>query len=399
MPCPLDGFAAMPSNGHGMPCPYESAVYFLDMKQFFAISLLCALAISPASAQFFPSRTGDQARVPLGGTNFNPSKTAPLSNDAATPLGAALEGYPYPVAPRFIELEIQNQRVRMFYMDATSGIVGGLAPYSPRAISQPVVLLLHGKNFGGDYFEGPMRALVAAGYRVVVPDQIGFGKSSKPDIQYSFDLLAGNTAKLLDALKIDRVSVLGHSMGGMLATKFALKYPERVNKLVLENPIGLEDYSKLIPPQTLETLYQNELADTDPAKIRAFFGNYFVSWKPEYEKLAQVKPRQALGGEWPRVAKASARTYQMILEQPVVGDFPRLQVPTLLIIGQADRTVVGKNYLAPEAAKTLGNYPLLGKMAARAIPGAKLAEFEGVGHIPHLEAPEKFNSTLLEFLK
>jgi pimeloyl-ACP methyl ester carboxylesterase len=173
-----------------------------------------------------------------------------------------------------------------------------------------------------------MRALVTEGYRVVVPDQIGFGKSSKPEIGYSFDLLADNTALLLDELKIARVSVVGHSMGGMLAAKFALKYPNRINKLVLENPIGLEDYYKVIPAQTLETVYRNELADTDPAKIRAFYGRYFVTWKPEYEKLAEIKARQALGGEWPRVAKAAALTYQMIVEQPVVGQFPQIQVPT-----------------------------------------------------------------------
>jgi len=342
------------------------------MKQLLCLGLICALTAT-ASAQVAP---------------------APLQ-----PLGAALENLDYPVAPKFIELEIENQRVRMFYMDAASGTVGGLAPFSPRPMTLPAVLLLHGKNFSGNYWEGPMRALVTAGYRVIVPDQISFGKSSKPDINYSFDLLAQNTARLLDELKIARVSVVGHSMGGMLAAKFALHYPNRVNKLVLENPIGLEDYSQVIPAQNLGTVYRNELADTDPTKIRAFYGRYFVTWKPEYEKLAAVKARQALGGEWPRVAKAAALTYQMIVEQPVVGQFPQLQVPTLLLIGQEDRTVVGKNYAAPDAAKNLGNYPLLGKSAARAIRGAKLAEFEGVGHIPHLEAPEKFNSTLLEFLK
>ncbi|HEX9996139.1 MAG TPA: alpha/beta hydrolase [Abditibacterium sp.] len=320
--------------------------------------------------------------------------SAPLS-----PLGAALENLDYPVAPRFIELEIEKQRVRMFYMDAASGTTGGMAPFSPRPMQQPAVVLFHGKNFGGNYWEKPMRALVAAGYRVIVPDQIGFGKSSRPDIAYSFDLLAENTAKLLDSLQIGRVSLVGHSMGGMLAAKFALKYPQRVNRLVLENPIGLEDYSAFIPAQNLETVYQTELADTDISKIRAFYGRYFVKWQPEYENLAEIKARQALGGEWPRVAKAAALTYQMIVSQPVVAQFPNLQVPTLLVIGQEDRTVVGKNFASAEATKNAGNYPELGKKAARAIPGAKLAEFSGVGHIPHLEAPEKFNSTLLEFLR
>ena len=212
-------------------------------------------------------------------------------------------------------------------------------------------------------------------------------------------MLAQNTAKLLDTLGVQRAAFVGHSMGGMLATRFALLYPERVTKLVLENPIGLEDYSKSIPAQSLDTLYKAELADTDPAKINAFYRNYFVTWKPEYQRLADVKARQALGGEWPRVAKASALTFQMIYEQPVVPQFPNVQVPTLLIIGQEDRTVVGKAYASPDVAKTLGNYPELGKSAAAAIPGAKLAALARIGHIPHLEAADRFNSLLLEFLR
>ncbi|PQV63165.1 Pimeloyl-ACP methyl ester carboxylesterase [Abditibacterium utsteinense] len=363
------------------------------MKRILGLILVGALA-GKTSAQV-------TARQPLFTlpTSKTATETATGTPIYTSALGGALEGETYPVTPRFIELEIQNQRVRMFYMDAATGTVGGMAPTSPRPMELPAVLLLHGKNFSGFYFENVMRALVAQGYRVLVPDQIGFGKSSKPDINYSFDLLADNTAKLLDALKIERVSVLGHSMGGMLAARFALKYPNRVNKLILENPIGLEDYSQFIPAQSLESVYARELADTDASKTRAFYGNYFVTWKPEYERFVAIKARQALGGEWPRVAKSSALTYQMIINEPVVGEFPQIQVPTLLIIGQADRTVVGKNYASPEATKNLGNYPALGKSAARAIRGAKLAEFAGVGHIPHLEAPDKFNSTLLEFLK
>jgi pimeloyl-ACP methyl ester carboxylesterase len=70
-----------------------------------------------------------------------------------------------------------------------------------------------------------IEALTTAGYRVVVPDQIGWGKSSKPDIHYSFHLLAANTATLLDHLGVGQVSVLGHSTGGMTATRFTLMNP------------------------------------------------------------------------------------------------------------------------------------------------------------------------------
>jgi pimeloyl-ACP methyl ester carboxylesterase len=83
----------------------------------------------------------------------------------------------------------------------------------------------------------------------------------------------------------------------------------------------------------------------------------------------------------------------------VVQDLPRLAVPTLLVIGQADRTAVGRDAVSPEVRATLGRYPELGRRAQAAIPGAKLVELEGVGHIPHLEAADRFHAALLEFLK
>ena len=109
------------------------------------------------------------------------------------------------------------------------------------------VVLFHGKNFPGAYWQDTIRFLSQNGFRVVVPDQIGFGKSSKPDIHYSFHLLAAITKQLLDRLDLKQVAVSGHSMGGMLATRFALMYPETVTHLILEDPIGLEDYRVSCP--------------------------------------------------------------------------------------------------------------------------------------------------------
>jgi pimeloyl-ACP methyl ester carboxylesterase len=80
-------------------------------------------------------------------------------------------------------------------------------------------------------------------------------------------------------------------------------------------------------------------------------------------------------------------------------EFSLIRTPTLLVIGQSDRTAIGKDKVSPEVAKTMGNYPELGRAAAKDIEGSRLVELENVGHIPHLEAPEKFHAALVEFLK
>lgn len=310
--------------------------------------------------------------------------------DEPKALGIAIEAYPYPWPVHFLPLKIEGQELRMAYMDVPPSV----------AANGRVVVLMHGKNFGGYYWRGVAEALAAAGYRVIVPDQIGWGKSSKPDIRYSFQLLAMNTAQLLDSLGVKNVVLVGHSTGGMLAVRFALMYPERVTQLVLEDPIGLEDYRVNIPPQTDETLYRAELANTDAAKLRTFYSHYFANPQPQiYEPLAEVQIRVTLSGEYPRWAKASALAYQMIYQQPVRYEYRLLQPPTLLIVGEKDHTVPLASYASPEARAKMGDFVALGRAAVKEIPHGTLVVVPDCGHIPHLEKPREFQQALMDFLR
>lgn len=303
------------------------------------------------------------------------------------PLSISMEGYPYPYPVHFLPVTIEGQDLRMAYMDvAPKGTPNG-----------KTVVLLHGKNFFGAYWRDTISVLSENGYRVVVPDQIGFGKSSRPNIHYSFHLLAANTKKLLDTLGVTQASVVGHSMGGMVATRLALLYPETVASLVLENPIGLEDYRPLVPYLPLEKGYQNELAANEEG-IRKYMRSYFVTWKPEYDEYATAAVRMRLSGEYPRQAMSAALTYQMIYEQPVCYEFKDVKARTLLIIGQADRTVVGKARVKKELLPLAGNYPELGRKTAKLIPNATLVEIPNAGHIPRFEYPERYHEELLRFL-
>jgi pimeloyl-ACP methyl ester carboxylesterase len=298
-----------------------------------------------------------------------------------------MENYPYPYDVAFLPLTIEGQDLRMAYMDVPAmGNPNGKA-----------VLLLHGKNFFGAYWEETIRFLSRNGFRVIVPDQIGFGKSSKPNIHYSFHLLASNTKKLLDTLGIKEVSVVGHSMGGMLATRVTLMYPQMVTHLILENPIGLEDYRPIVPYITIEEVYQNELNATEEG-VRNYHKTYYVQWKPSYEEYVQVSVRWKASAEYPRLAMASALTYQMIYEQPVCYEFSHIKTKTLLIIGQADRTVVGKARVKKDLLSMAGQYPELGRKTSKLILNSSLVELPGVGHIPHFEAAERFHKELLEHL-
>jgi pimeloyl-ACP methyl ester carboxylesterase len=313
--------------------------------------------------------------------------SAKAETPALRPLGIGLEDVEYPYPVHFFDLTIEGQMLRMAYMD--------VAPSGPA--NGKTVVLLHGKSFSGDYWARTIAKLSADGYRVVVPDQIGFGKSAKPDIRYSFDLLARNTKMLLDGLGVTRAAIVGHSFGGMLAVYFARDYPETTAVLALENPIGLEDYRSAIPPQPIETLFKTEMAQT-PETYRAFMTAFFVGWPPTAQHYVDIFSRVLLSAEYPRWAWASALTYEMMFEEPIRQEYPLLKMPVLLIIGRSDRSVFFRRYASPEAIKPLGNWPELGRQALKDLSDGKLAEIVGAGHVSHVEKFDEFEAALDAFL-
>jgi pimeloyl-ACP methyl ester carboxylesterase len=310
--------------------------------------------------------------------------------EEAPAYGPELEGFPYPWPVQNFKFVSQGLPLHMAYMDV-----------KPQTSNGRVVVLLHGKNFVAATWRGTIAVLSAAGYRVIAPDQIGFGKSTKPaHYQYTFQQLAGNTHALLASLGIGRVTVVGHSTGGMLGVRYALMYPDGVDRLALVDPIGLEDWkAKGVPWQSIDALYQQEL-QTTAARIREYERTtyYAGTWKPEYEQWVQMLAGLYRGPGRELVAWNAALTTDMISSQPVLYEFGDLRVPVLLVIGDKDTTAIGKAAAPPAVRATLGNYPKLGKEAASRIPHVRLVEFPELGHSPQIQAPEVFHPVLLGWL-
>ena len=224
---------------------------------------------------------------------------------------------------------------------------------------------------------------------MIAPDQVGFCSSTKPaHYQYSFQQLAQNTHGLLQNLKISRAIVIGHSTGGMLATRCSLMYPQAVEQLVMVNPIGLEDWkAKGVPWRSVDQWFEREL-NTSADGIRNYEQRtcYGGRWKPEYDRWVDMlaglnnRPGHRL------VAWNSALIYDMIFTQPVYYEF-RICKPH-----HADdrhrRHHRHRQRYRPSAVKArIGHYAELGKQAAKLIPHATLIEFAGLGHAPQMEEP------------
>ena len=305
------------------------------------------------------------------------------------PLGIALEGFQYPFPVSFLPVRINGEELRVAYMD--------VAPTGPA--NGHAVLLLHGRNFPSSYWAPTIKALSEAGYRVVAPDQLGFGKSSKPVFDYHFDDMAGTTAALLEKLQIAKVDVVGHSMGGMLAVRFTRNYPQKVDRLVLEAPIGLEDYRFYVLPIDTRHLIEREHNLSAADYRQQLMTNYSISLPPQaIEPFVEIRERVKQSGEYDRWLRSFVNSYQMIYREPVVHEIPLIAQETLFIMGANDHNAPGRAFAPPEARAKMGQNAELAKELASRMRAARVSVVTGVGHLVHLEAEGQFNDLLLRFL-
>jgi len=304
------------------------------------------------------------------------------------PYGIDLEGFAYPYPVQLLPLVNDGELLRMAFMD--------VAPAQPNG---RVVVLLHGRNFPSSYWAPVIKTLSEAGYRVIVPDQIGFGKSSKPAGELHFDTLARNTVALLDHLQIAKADIVAHSLGGMLGVRIARAYPDRVAHLLLAAPIGLEDYRLYVPPTPTEKILENEDKLTAEGYRKQLESNYSLKLPPDQvTPFIDARFNIKGSGEYPRWLRAFVSSAQMIYREPVVHEIPEITAPTLFIMGADDHNAPGKPN-APEALRPkMGQNAELAKALAAKMPDARAEVLANAGHLVFLDAPQKFNELMLAFL-
>ena len=289
------------------------------------------------------------------------------------PISINIEEIPYPHPVQFLSLNLYGQDVRIAYMDA--------APVGPP--NGQTVVLLHGGSYYGWYWKEQIEVLRNEGFRVVVKDRLGWGRSSKPILPYSISLHASNTAGLLEHLGVSEAAVVGHSIGGQMASRFAFLYPEMATHLVMVNPVGLTDNraGRGFRPASGEI-------DTDPDMQRVYQSavrtdlNRYVEWKPEFLEHIRIRYGQRLSGEWPRLAYVRSLGGNLRSVDSVVNDWPHIETKAMVLGGEQDGP----------------NFPELARNVAESLQNAELILIPNAGHNPHEEVPEIVNAELIRFL-
>src|SRR5258706_1260640 len=296
--------------------------------------------------------------------------------DGIKPGSITCEDVPYPFTVSYLPLTLYGQDVRIAFMDVPP-------------LGQPnghVVVLFHGNNFAGFYFGSTIDALRKEGFRVIAPDQIGYGRSSKPIIPYNFHDMARNTRLILQSLKLDKAMIVGHSMGGMLAARFATQYPDIVERLVLYNPIGLVDPRFSRPWESTDEGYKRTVGTTYQtirASIMRYVSHNEGAWTPEFETYTRIAYAWTLSADWPRLAMVQTLIGQVQYLDPVVDDWAHIKAPTL-VFGGAEDSLPGSAALFKERMKLVADSIPKGNGRLHLIPG--------LGHVPHAVAGENESS-------
>ncbi len=291
------------------------------------------------------------------------------------PLSSTLEEIPYPHPVHYLDVRHFGQDGRMAYMDvAPTGTPNG-----------QTAMLFHGMNFAGKGFEVTITALSEAGFRVLVPDRIGYGRSSKLDIPYNLHIFALDSKRLLDHVGVEKAAIVGHSMGGMVASRFAMTYPEVTTHVALVNQIGLTDQRQGRPWRDFEELYQATLTNTTYQSILRNHMSYYPTWDNKYLEWVRYQYGQTLIAEWPLLARIRTWQQQILFLDPVVYDWQHIQAKALVIGGAQDN-------LTP-------NYADLARHVSETIPNAELILYPGIGHNPHFEIPDQYHADLIRFLR
>jgi pimeloyl-ACP methyl ester carboxylesterase len=255
------------------------------------------------------------------------------------------------------EITIYGQKIH--YLEAGSG---------------PNLILLHGLGGSSQVWQfniGPL----AEKYHVFVPDQIGFGKSDKPLVNYRIRTYVDFLDQFCKQLKIERPSLIGNSMGGWIAAIYAATYPDRVDKLVLADAAGYAP-PKDLDPKTFYALNPTTREGTKALVAKVFYNKAFQSDAAIDQSITA------------RLGAGDGYTIKSITESIIRGEdylddtVKTIKTPTLIVWGREDGLVPLSN----------------GERFHKDIAGSTLVVIDQCGHIPNVEKAGEFNAAVLKFL-
>ena len=249
---------------------------------------------------------------------------------------------------------------------------------------KPLVVLIHGFSVPDYVWQPTFEGLVEEGYQVLSYDLYGRGYSSRPDLDYDIDLFISQLEGLLTGLKIDgRVHLVGLSMGGPIATRFAYQHTESVKSLILISPVILQTTNSDIFPLNIPCLGDYLMtAIMEPIVLPKLQPGDFYQPEnfPDWEDMFRVQL------QYRGTAKALLSTIRLLVNLDPEEEYQMLgktEIPVFLVWGVNDRTITSDQI---EILKAI-------------LPEMEILQVERAGHLAHYERPEDVNPKIMDFLE
>lgn len=254
-----------------------------------------------------------------------------------------------------------------------------------------VLLLIHGL---GSNAKGWSRNIpeLSKQYRVIAVDLPGYGLSSKDYYPYSLSFYAEVLTEMLTELGIDKAVFVGHSMGGQIGIITALTYPERVEKLVLISPAGVEEFEEGEKDWFRKVAVPELTEDATTRTIDINLRSNFYETPPEAEFMITDRIQLKGASDFDMYAYAVAENIKAMVNEPTSKKLKNITQPTLVLFGMYDQLIPNRFLNGGETAK-------IGEIADREIPNSKVIMVDKCGHFVQFEQPEVTNKAILEFLK
>ncbi|MEJ8804406.1 alpha/beta fold hydrolase [Pontibacter sp. H249] len=230
-------------------------------------------------------------------------------------------------------------------------------------------------------------------YRTIALDLPGYGKSSKENVQVSMDAYAKTVLELMDKLKLKKATLAGHSMGGQIAITAALQAPERVSKLILVAPAGLETFTDQQKQMFKMAVTPESVQKTTPEQTAANYKINFYKMPAEAQHMVDERLLIMKSEQFDDYSKAVASSVAAMVDEPVHEKLPLLKMPTLIVFGENDALIPNKYFnpnLTPKAVAEMGK---------ERIPNSQLVMIPEAGHFLQYEQPAAFNKAVQQFMK
>ncbi len=256
------------------------------------------------------------------------------------------------------------------------------------------LLFVHGLGSHLKFWRYQLDTFAAQGFRVLAVDLPGFGKSDKPaSFPYTTESFSDVLLALLDELKLPRVVLLGHSMGGQTSMAFAIRHPERVDALVLTSPAGMEQFNPR-EQQWFINVFSSTFVKSAPeyaiwGSVRS--GN-FRRWRDELNWLVEERVRMAKADEFDAYAYAQVRVVDGLTKNDFVREQQKdITAPTLIVFGEDDR-LIPNPFLHGGFARDVF------QKGHERIKGSQLVGLPRCGHTVQMDCPAEYNEQVGKFL-